>query len=255
MPSFAIHTVCGIELLKKLKVDDNSKGDFIIGNILPDVSRVRDYKNKDDLDKRKSIQDRKMITHFRVDDDIVLQYPDLNKFLDKYEGSVKKNIISLAYFFHLYTDYYYFKIFLNDILCFYDKDMNITNSKKNVYYVKILRNNEVYEFKKLFNKLGNDSIYNDYSISNKYLINKYNLNIDYDDLIEYIDQEGFTTEIKESNSLFAYYAIIKLRKYLKDLEIVDDKLRYFTYEEFDSLVENIINNFIKDYGYLLDNYR
>ena len=255
MPSFAIHTVCGIELLKKLKVDDNSKRDFIIGNILPDVSRVRDYKNKDDLDKRKSIQDRKMITHFRVDDDIVLQYPDLNKFLDKYEGSVKKNIISLAYFFHLYTDYYYFKIFLNDILCFYDKDMNITNSKKNVYYVKILRNNEVYEFKKLFNKLGNDSIYNDYSISNKYLINKYNLNIDYDDLIEYIDQEGFTTEIKESNSLFAYYAIIKLRKYLKDLEIVDDKLRYFTYEEFDSLVENIINNFIKDYGYLLDNYR
>ena len=255
MPSFAIHTVCGIELLKKLKVDDNSKRDFIIGNILPDVSRVRDYKNKDDLDKRKSIQDRKMITHFRVDDDIVLQYPDLNKFLNKYEDSVKKNIISLAYFFHLYTDYYYFKIFLNDILCFYDKDMNITNSKKNVYYVKILRNNEVYEFKKLFNKLGNDSIYNDYSISNKYLINKYNLNIDYDDLIEYIDQEGFTTEIKESNSLFAYYAIIKLRKYLKDLEIVDDKLRYFTYEEFDSLVENIINNFIKDYGYLLDNYR
>lgn len=255
MPSFAIHTVCGIELLKKLKVDDNSKRDFIIGNILPDVSRVRDYKNKDDLDKRKSIQDRKMITHFRVDDDIVLQYPDLNKFLSKYEDSVKKNIISLAYFFHLYTDYYYFKIFLNDILCFYDKDMNITNSKKNVYYVKILRNNEVYEFKKLFNKLGNDSIYNDYSISNKYLINKYNLNIDYDDLIEYIDQEGFTTEIKESNSLFAYYAIIKLRKYLKDLEIVDDKLRYFTYEEFDSLVENIINNFIKDYGYLLDNYR
>ena len=81
MPSFAIHTVCGIELLKKLKVDDNSKRDFIIGNILPDVSRVRDYKNKDDLDKRKSIQDRKMITHFRVDDDIVLQYPDLNKFL------------------------------------------------------------------------------------------------------------------------------------------------------------------------------
>ena len=255
MPSFAIHTVCGIELLKKLKVDDNSKRDFIIGNILPDVSRVRDYKNKDDLDKRKSIQDRKMITHFRVDDDIVLQYPDLNKFLNKYEDSVKKNIISLAYFFHLYTDYYYFKIFLNDILCFYDKDMNITNSKKNVYYVKILRNNEVYEFKKLFNKLGNDSIYNDYSISNKYLINKYNLNIDYDDLIEYIDQEGFTTEIKESNTLFAYYAIIKLRKYLKDLEIVDDKLRYFTYEEFDSLVENIINNFIKDYGYLLDNYR
>ena len=255
MPSFAIHTVCGIELLKKLKIDNNDKKRFIIGNILPDVSRVVNFKKLDDHNKRRSIQDRKMITHFRIDDDIILRYPDLNKFLSKYEDSVKKDIVSLAYFFHLYTDYYYFKIFLNKIFEFYDKDMNISNKENDVYYVKVLRTNEVFEYKSLFNKMGNDSIYNDYTVSNKYLINKYNLDIDYDDLIEFIDQNSFHTEIKESNSLFAYYAILKLRKYLKELEIVDDKLRYFTYEEFDSLVENIVDNFIKDYGYLLDNYR
>ncbi len=246
MPSFAIHTICGIELLKKLNISDNNKKEFIIGNLLPDVSMLNEIKD---------VEERKIITHFKCDEDIVLKYPNLEKFLNKYEDSVKKNIISFEYFFHLYTDYYYFKLFIPKIFTFLYKDMKYTNSKKDIYYVKINRDNNIYEYNVMFDKKGHDSIYCDYTVSNKYLINKHNIEIDYNDLLDYIDNNKILVEIDESNSNCCKEGIIKLRRYLEELDVVDDKLRYFTYEEFDSLVENIINNFIKDYGYLLDNYR
>ena len=101
MPSFAIHTICGKQLLKELDLNTDKEKEFIIGNILPDVSRVKGYKVLDNHQKRKSVQDIKMVTHFRIKEDVVLSYPDLNKFLKKYEEEVKNNIISFAYFFHL----------------------------------------------------------------------------------------------------------------------------------------------------------
>ena len=254
MPSFAINTKSGKQLLKELDLNTDKEKEFLIGNILPDVSRVKGYKVLDNHQKRKSVQDIKMVTHFRIKEDVVLSYPDLNKFLKKYEEEVKNNIISFAYFFHLYTDYYYFKVFLPSILTFYDKDMNITNNKNNVYYAKINRTNEIVEYKILFNKESNEGIYKDYSIANNYLLDKYKLNINYEELIEYIDEHGFNTKIKETNPLFAYYAIIKIRKYLEELKIEDTNLRIFTYNDLDNLVENIIDSFKKEYSYLMINY-
>ena len=256
MPSFAIHTICGKEILKELNFNNLEEKEFLIGNILPDVSRVRSYKKMDSHNQRKSIQDIKNITHFRIEDDIILSYPDVDKFLKKYLKDIQeRNIVTLAYFFHLYTDYYYFKVFLPGILSFYDKDMKDTNSKSNVYYAKVNRTGEIIKYKVLFNKDDDEGIYKDYSISNKFLINKYKLDIDYDDLIEYIDQYGFNTNVKETKAIYAYYAVIKLRKYLQDLSLVDDELHIFCKEELDGLVDNIINSFKKDYGYLLGYYK
>ena len=150
--------------------------------------------------------------------------------------------------------YYYFKVFLPSILTFYDKDMNITNKKSNVYYAKINRTNEIIEYKILFNKESNEGIYKDYSIANNYLLDKYKLNINYEELIEYIDEHGFNTKIKETNPLFAYYAIIKIRKYLDEEKIEDTNLHIFTYNDLDNLVENIIDSFKKEYSYLMINY-
>ena len=255
MPSFAIHAICGNELLKELSIDDTDKKLFMIGNIIPDVSRVPGFRYKDTVQKRKSIQDRKKYTHFRTNDKVVLAYPDLDLFLEKYSGVVRSNISSFAYFFHLYTDYYYFKKFLPKILTFYDKDMNKINDKESVYYVKINNTGEVVKYKKLFSKETEEGIYKDYSISNAYLINKYGLDVDYNDLFDFIDQHGFSIEIEETKSIYAYYAVLKMKKYLKDEKIKEDKLNVFTNKDLDNLIENIIKSFKKDYGYLLSSYK
>ena len=250
MPSFAVHAICGNELLKDLNLSENAKKKFLIGNIIPDVSRIPKFNKNDNIGKRRLVQDKKKITHFRTDSDVVLAYPDLDKFLEKYSGNVRSSITSFAYFFHLYTDYYYFKIFLPKILTFYDKDMNVTNKKSDVYYVKINRTNEVIEYKKLFNKESNNSIYRDYSISNGYLMSKYNFTFDYDELFDFVDQNGFFIEIEETNPLYAYYAILKMKKYLYE-DKVDGNLNVFSTDELDSLIDNIVDSFKKKYGYLL----
>ena len=254
MPSFAIHAICGNELIKDFNISDNAKMSFFIGNIIPDVSRIPSFKDKDYATKRKSIQDRKKITHFRTNKDAVLAYPDLDKFLEKYSGSVKSNITSFAYFFHLYTDYYYFRKFLPKILTFYDKDMNKINNSESVYFVKINRTGEVVSYKELFNKENENGIYKDYSISNNYLIKKYNLDLDYDLLFDYIDQNGFYIEIEETKSLFAYYAVLKMKKYLKDEIVKDNRLNVFTIDDLDSLIGNIIKSFKREYGYIINSY-
>lgn len=255
MPSFAIHTICGNELLKDLNISENERKSFIIGNIIPDVSRVPGFRFKDNIEKRKSVQDRKKTTHFRTNDSVVLAYPDLDLFLKKYSGVVRSNISCFGYFFHLYTDYYYFKKFLPKILTFYDKDMKKANNKEEVYYVKINKTGEIVKYKKLFSKETEEGIYRDYSISNQYLINKYGLDIDYNDLFEFIDQVGFSIEIEETKSIYAYYAVLKMKKYLKDEKIKDTKLNVFTSEDLDTLIEKIIKSFKKNYGYLMSSFK
>jgi len=254
MPSFAIHAICGNELIKDFDISDNAKKSFFIGNIIPDVSRIPGYKDKDYVTKRKSIQDRKKITHFRTNKDAVLAYPDLDKFLEKYSGSVKSNIASFAYFFHLYTDYYYFRKFLPGILTFYDKNMNQINDSESVYYVKINRTGEVVKYKDLFNKDNENGIYKDYSISNNYLIKKYSLDLDYDVFFDYIDQNGFYIDIEETKSIFAYYAVLKMKKYLKDEIVFDNELSVFCKSDLDNLIDNVVKSFKKEYGYILSAY-
>jgi len=254
MPSFAIHAICGNELLKDMNLSDNAKKSFLIANIIPDVSRVPGFKLKDTIEKRKSIQDNKKTTHFRTDNDALLAYPDLDMFLEKYSGNVKSSITSFGYFFHLYTDYYFFKKFLPKILSFYDQDMNKAKTRKDIYYVKIKKTGEVLKYKRLFNKEMEDGIYKDYSISNSYLLNKYNLKLDYDELFEYIDQNGFHIDIEETKPLFAYYAVLKMKKYLKDEKVKDTNLKVFSIEELDNLIGDIIKSFKKDYGYFISSY-
>lgn len=254
MPSFAIHAICGNELIKNFNISDNAKKNFFIGNIIPDVSRVPSFKEKDYSSRRKSIQDRKNITHFRTNKNNVLSYPDLDRFLEKYSGSVRSSITSFAYFFHLYTDYYYFKKFLPGLLTFYDNNMNVVTNSDNVYYVKINRTGEVVKFKDLFNKDYENGIYRDYSISNNYLMKKYKLDMDYDELFDYIDQHGFNIEIEETKSIFAYYAVLKMKKYLKDEIVEDTSLKIFCFDDLDKLIDSIINSFIKEYGYIVSSY-
>lgn len=254
MPSFAIHNICGLELLDKLNVSEEDRNKFIIGNVLPDVSRIRRFNELDDLNKRRAIQKRKKETHFRDNLGRIVEYPNCEEFLKKYKKDIKEDIITLAYFFHLYTDYYYFTKIFNKIVTFYDENMKVTDMKSELKYVKINKTKEVVEASEFFSKRNNKGIYKEYSRCNSYLAKKHKFRIDALELYDYVDQYGFLTNVEETNSLYAYYAIRKLEKYNNDIDINDDHLLIFKEEDLDLLVKDVVDSFVKKYSDLLVKY-
>ena len=70
-------------------------------------------------------------------------YP-LNEFINKYKDDIKEDIVTLAYFFHLYTDYLWGKYFLDDIEYggdFIEKDLDIRDFDFETYEgISILKN-------------------------------------------------------------------------------------------------------------------
>lgn len=254
MPSFAVHSICGDKLIEKLRINEKDKQSFIIGNILPDISRVSGYSKLDDKEKRRATQYKKKISHFRTKKDYIIEYPDIDEFLEKYKEKVKDNIATLAYFFHLYTDYYYFKYCIPSVVEFLDQDLNKSDDRKKAIYARIIKSDRIINGKDFFNKEHEDGIYKEYSRCNKYLLDKYKIKIDCDKLFEYIDEYGFYTEIEETNSMFAYYAVIKLRKYFGETYTIEGNLKYFTEEQLDNLVNDIVNSFIEKYPDILGEY-
>ena len=66
---------------------------------------------------------------------------------------------------------------------------------------------------------------------------------------------GFLTNIDETNSLYAYYAIRKLEKYVNEIDVKDNvQLLIFNGEELDLLVKNVVDSFFIKYSDLLVKY-
>lgn len=136
MASSVIHICIANEINKVLKRDDRK---LLIGTIAPDISKL--------------IGESKYYSHFL--DDIDNNIPNLEKFLNKYKCYLDDDFV-LGYYIHLYTDYLWFKYFINKVI------------KGN--YIKELDGTLIKYTKKSFLYY----VYNDYSNLNIQLINKYN---------------------------------------------------------------------------------
>ena len=136
MASSVIHICVANEINKVLKRNDRK---LLIGTIAPDISKL--------------IGESKYYSHFL--DDIDNNIPNLEKFLNKYKCYLDDDFV-LGYYIHLYTDYLWFKYFINKVI------------KGN--YIKELDGTLIKYTKKSFLYY----VYNDYSNLNIQLINKYN---------------------------------------------------------------------------------
>ena len=113
MPSYVIHYICGNKLIEKYKVTPKDKSLFLVGNLIPDSSKLLGQMETASLsgdfrkEHRDEIQKEKHITHFRdiENQNKLIMLPKPNKFKDKYGIS---DLISLGYYYHLYTDKYFF---------------------------------------------------------------------------------------------------------------------------------------------------
>ena len=81
MPSYIGHTACAKELISRLKLNEEDKMKFIIGNMIPDIKQVDiDYSLNEFINKR-NIQRSKRVTHFRRKTNKILEFPNCDVFL------------------------------------------------------------------------------------------------------------------------------------------------------------------------------
>ena len=252
MPSYIGHTACAKELINRLKLTEEEEIKFIIGNMIPDIKQVDIDYSLDEFINKKNIQRSKRITHFRRKTNKILEFPNCDVFLEKYEKEIKKHIETLAYFFHLCTDYYYFRVFLPKEITFLDSNFNKVTDRDNFYYVKIKKNDRIIKAKAFFSKLSKRSLYKEYSRSNSYLIKKYKIDLNVDKLRAYIERNDFNCYVEEIDMTKIYDVFDRLDKTYSRLN--NEKMLVFEEKDLDNFVKEVVDIFIDNYGYLLKKY-
>lgn len=162
MASSLIHLAVAKKVNEVIQKNENK---ILFGAVSPDLSQC--------------LGQTKLYSHF-LDGDGADNIPNMGKFLTKYKKDLKDDFV-LGYYIHLYTDYFWFKFFLTEIV-----DNNDMLTKLSGEKIKL-------------NGLMLDLyVYNDYTNLNIQLIEKYNLDLEflyhndikYDDiLIEEIPKE------------------------------------------------------------------
>ena len=252
MPSYIGHTACAFKLIERLKLTEEEKTKFIIGNLIPDIKQVDIDYSLDEFINKKNIQRSKRVTHFRRKTNKILEFPNCDVFINKYEKETKRHIETLAYFFHLCTDYYYFKEFLPKVITFLDYEYNAVTERDNFYYVKIKKNDKIVAAKSFFSKLSKQSLYKEYSRSNAFLIRKFKINLDVSKMRDYIKNKGFNCYVEEVDLSKINDVFNRLDKIYSN--VIEDELLVFDRKQLETFVNNVVDVFIDNYGYLLKKY-
>ena len=166
MPGFILHLTAAQMLLKCLPSHPDfpypisSVNDFLIGNLLPDATKQKEFSHfRDPLYREK-----------------MMLFPDLTRFTAKY-SSLLANSSVLGYYFHLYIDRKFFKDFIPQIVEFYDADGKITDMRDEIATVYIKKSQTSIPFPKY---LTEEYYYGDYTKMNTYLINRYHIPLNLD---------------------------------------------------------------------------
>ena len=239
MPSYVIHYICGNKLIEKYKVSPKEKAMFLVGNLIPDSSKVLgnietaslpgDFRKR----HRKEIQQEKLLTHFRdekdLDNVIMLPYPE--RFKEKYDI---KDLVSLGYYYHLCTDKYFFSEIWKKSFIFLNDKYEETSSKKEAKYVQIKKNNKIIPIEDFY---SSKHLYHDYTIMNRILLDCFNISFDSEELIKYLD--GIKNYIEEVD-------INNLASVIKDTLFYISESNRIDEEELEVFDKEIIINFINE---------
>lgn len=205
MASAIIHIAVAKEINKNLHMNEK---ELFLGTIAPDIS--------------KHLGKSKVKSHFLTNKDSDL--PNLEEFLNKYKDNLNNPFI-MGYYIHLFTDYLWFKYFIEEI-------------SNNNDYIKLLSGDNLKCSKEEITKL----IYNDYTNLNILLIDEYNLdlslfyeelqipNIEFDEipldkLQIIVDKMGII--IENSKKSFAYcFNLNNIKPFIKICtDIISDNIK------------------------------
>lgn len=139
MASLVIHMAVANEINKKINRDFSK---LLLGTIAPDISKF--------------IGENKKNTHFSKEENNNI--PIMDDFMNKYKKYLNDDFV-MGYYIHLYTDYLWFKYFIDDI--------DYSNVITTIDGDKVLCDRETFL----------KYIYNDYTNINISLIDRYGLNL------------------------------------------------------------------------------
>ena len=256
MASHVMHYTAGDRLTSNLRLSENIKKGFMLGNMIVDSSKI--YGNEQDPEKRTQIkdmyryqiQDEKTATHFRIAEDANknVQLCDLKRFLEKY-GDKLDNPTVLGYFFHLYTDNRFFKELFDEHFTFFDElgnETEIWNKNNNVKITKsgiVVPNDEFWSEK---------YYYGDFTKMNSLILKHYNITFNNGDILrkalELYKNPGIEeTEFKNIDSI-----IIEGEQYIKQSESMKDSiLNVFNQDRVIDFFDEVGEKFQEEYPSLV----
>ena len=264
MASFVMHHVAGVQFLKKInetykvKIEEEKIYNFLLGNLIVDSSNIKlnlpDGLTKEELIDKKNnyrlkIQQEKIATHFRNEEDekLCIQVPNISLFIEKYKNLISCDFSSLGYLFHLYTDNLFFGYLFNKTFQCLDSYQNKTNYLCDLKYIRILKNNKLVLAQDFFSGESQTSLYKDYTVMNKMILMKYNIDFDLQKMNKYtvcFNNPG----IKEVNYKNVSTVINQTHKFINDsCEIKDSKLNVFKEDEVYDFIDYVGIKFLEEY--------
>lgn len=272
MASFVIHTLAAETLLKELEnkygvslsTEDTNK--FLLGNLIVDSLKLDmsvpsnlqgqeliDYK----MDLKRKNREEKISTHFRNPDneDNILKLPEPNLFIDKYKDLLKKDISVIGYLFHLYTDRYFFSSLFPKTFISLKSNGEIATKEKESYSIRILKNDKVVSDSIFWTGTSPLSIYSDYTILNKLLLEYYGTSFNPEDLLEFSKTNFKNPGIEEVDYSKIEEIINKTKRFIKDsYSDSETTLNVFEEEQAKSFIHEVVSNFLTEYEQLIKYY-
>lgn len=127
----------------------------------------------------------------------------------------------------------------------------IANIKAENKFNKINKTGKILAKVDFWNKSNEDGIYGEYNRLNKYVIDKYNFKYDLD-LYRNILKDDFVVPIKEIKVDGINNLLEELNNfYKKSMESEVEDFRLFDSDGVDSLISDVVDNFMRDYNYLI----
>lgn len=263
MASFVIHHIAGAQFLKELEqkcgitLTEEQKNSFLLGNLIVDSTRLKKEitENLSEEEKKtwkrefqKMIQEEKVATHFRDKEDyrLCIQVPNLKAFLEKYQNLLTQDFSVLGYFYHLYTD----KLFFNDLFCAafdtLDQNFNHTDYVDQLCFMLIKKNMGIEKQEDVWAHDSNVSIYQDYTVMNRLLLEYYRVSFDSDTLLE-SSKQFCNPGIKEVDYENVSSVIKKTKSYIEESYQTEGSLHVFTEEQVKNFIQLVAGSFIESY--------
>ena len=261
MASYVVHYIAGEQFLKSLnkirKLNKNEVNKFRLGNLIVDFVNIKqpdvDGLSDDEIIKIKERYriektSRKLVTHFRDKENIefIFNLPNLERFIDKYNDLLIKDFSVLGYLFHLYTDKIFFETLFSDVITCLDANKQPTNLSRECKYVLINKSNKLVLNSEFWS--GNNSIYNDYDRLNVFLINKYDIDFDKDELIEFALADFINPGIDEVNYKDVSSVIEKMDGFIRNSRLLSGDLCIFDEGYILEFISYCSDSFMEKYG-------
>ena len=222
MPGYILHLTAAKMFLNRirsehiLEMSKQDENDFLIGNLLPDTTRIK---------ARSHFRDPKYY-------DRMVEYPETSWFIEKYHNILHDPSV-MGYLFHLYIDRRFFKDYMPRIVEFRNEDDQIEDKREKVKYVVLKRTGEKILKEDFFSE---KYYYGDYTNMNTYLVHRYQIPIN-------LNPQVINPGVEEVSYQDVEKVLKELEGYLKVSEDAVKNVKVFDVEDLLSFLKQCVEEY------------